>query len=481
MTSSWNTLPVRRAVAGALVLGGLLAHQVARAADADEVELEIGADAPSPEPPPSDSLTSPPTNQESEGLPVPLPADPAPVVPEPPPIAWFDALDLRVSGYVQAQVEHHQDSEDELSPDGRTLNLDRFLVRRGRLRVDRWWTYAHAAFELDASTTRGPFLSIRRAEATLSVPRDRSRAPGPDELPVAALTAGLSEIPFGYELTWGNRERPWMERTTGSLAFFRGEPDVGVRAWGGVGAVRYAVAALNGVPLDDRPGAATDVLVARKTVVGRLGLASDGEHHDVGVGVSALEGGGLHPGTPESKSGLSWRDVNQDGIVTLNELVAEPPQAATASTPFRRWGVNADLEAGVRTGLGWTRVFGEVTLAQNLDRGLFVADPVSVGYDLRELAWTVSALQDLGPWVWLGVRADVYDPDADAFEQRRGAFEPLESSLTTLSPLAALRLPHGARLAVQYDWIADHLGRDSRGVPVDLPNDFVTARLQAEF
>ncbi len=51
--------------------------------------------------------------------------------------SWVRAGNLEVSGYLQAQVEVHQLSEDELAPDGRPLNQDRFLVRRARLRADR--------------------------------------------------------------------------------------------------------------------------------------------------------------------------------------------------------------------------------------------------------------------------------------------------------------------------------------------------------
>jgi hypothetical protein len=272
-----------------------------------------------------------------------------------------------------------------------------------------------------------------------------------------------------------------MERTTGSLAFFRGEPDVGVRGWGALGPVRYAVALQNGVPLDDRPGASSEVWVGTPTVVGRLGLWSDSARHEAGVGVSATQGRGLHVGEPESKSSLSWRDVNQDGIVTLNELVAEPSQAATSSTPFARWGVNADVEGGLRTPLGWTRAYAEFTVAQTLDRGLFFSDPVSTGYDLREVAWTASIVQDLGPYALVGVRGDVYDPDSDAFEQRRGLFEPVPSSITTLSPLVAARVDGVLRVSFQYDWIADHLGRDTLGIPIDLPNDAWTLRVQGAF
>jgi hypothetical protein len=251
--------------------------------------------------------------------------------------------------------------------------------------------------------------------------------------------------------------------------------------WGGLGPVRYAVAVQNGVPLDDRPGAVTDVFAAKKTLVGRLGLEELNDTFELGVGVSALQGTGFHSGTTETKSALSWRDANQDGLVSLNELVAVPGQAATASSTFERWGVNADGEGGFSTPLGWTRLYAEVTIAQNLDRSLFVADPVSTGYDLREIAWTASALQEIGPYVLVGLRGDVYNPDADLFEQRRGLFEPVNATLKTVSPLVGVQLPDRARLSFQYDRVFDQLARDSRGIPAALSNDHWTLRLQVGF
>jgi hypothetical protein len=120
-------------------------------------------------------------------------------------------------------------------------------------------------------------------------------------------------------------------------------------------------------------------------------------------------------------------------------------------------------------------------MASNLDRAFFVADPIAAGRDLREIAWYVAVVQDVTPWGVLGFRADRYDPDADLFESRRGEFIPLDASLLTLSPAAGVRIPELASLIVQYDYVVDHLGRDSRGVPIDLPNDQWTARIQMEF
>lgn len=389
---------------------------------------------------------------------------------------WWDKLDLRISGYVQAQYEHHELSEDEISPDGAALNQDRFLVRRGRLRVDRFFKYAHVALEIDANTVRGPFVSVRRAEASFFLPNKVAGLP-----PYVMVTAGLSEIPFGFELRQGPRNRVFAERTAGSLAFFRGEPDVGLRVSGGVGPLRYAFAVQNGVPLDDRPNAVTTVFNHQKTGVGRLGFElRKPERYELSGGVSFLAGTGFHAGQTETKSTLLWRDVNQDGNVTLNELVAMQGQAATPSATFPRWGLNADLQLGFYSPIGWTRAYGEVTVATNLDRSYYVADPIATGYNLRELSWYGALLQDITPFAFVGFRGEAYDPNADLFEARRGLFIPAESTEFTLTPVAGLQLPRRGRLLFQYDHVIDHLGRDVRGEPVDLPNDRWTLRLQVE-
>jgi hypothetical protein len=482
----------------------------ARAQEEIEIEVEASDPAPpasEPAPPPPAAPAEPPPGAAATVAPVPVPSPsldallariatleaqvgaPPPSPPPPDPTVkrprgwldparrgWWDALGLEVSGYIQAQVEHHQLSEDQLNPDGGALNQDRFLIRRGRLRVDRSFKYAHFDLEIDANTVRGPFLSVRRAEASFFYPNSNPELP-----PYVMITAGLSEVPFGFEMTEGLRQRLFMERTAASLAFFRGEPDVGVMLSGGVGPLRYAVAVQNGVPLDDRPNAVTTTFNRQKTGVGRLGVeVKRSERFVFSGGVSFLAGTGFHPGTGATKSELLWVDANQDGNVTLNELIAASGQAATPSSTFPRWAVNGDLQVGFRSVLGWTRAYGEVTMATNLDRSYLVADPVATGYNLREFAWYAAFIQDLTPFGVVGLRVDSYDPDADLFEARRGEFIATDASLLTISPVIGARLPRRASLLFQYDHIRDQLGRDVNGAPTPLKNDVWTLRLQVE-
>lgn len=388
----------------------------------------------------------------------------------------LDPTGLTVTGYLQVQHEWSQLSEDQLQQGGVPYNRDRFLVRRGRIRLDGTWRYASAAIEIDGSTTRGPTFGLRRAEASLLL---RSRYAG--RPPYVALTAGLTDIPFGYELPSGARNRVFMERSLGSLAYFRGEPDLGVRLSGGVAFFRYALALMNGTPLDDRAGASNTDPTAAKDLVARLGVDVGGERWHLAAGTSFLSGTGFHPGTDASPGGVQWRDLNENSAIDAGELTSVPARAATPSQNFDRWAVGLDVSARLRTRLGWTHVYAEATLASNLDRSVFVADPVSAGTDLRHVSFYVAATQEITRYALVGFRYDYYDGNADFTDSRRGRQVPTSLAVQTLSPVVGAVLPDRARLLFQYDVILDLFARDTRGVPTDLRNNQATLRLQMEF
>lgn len=390
---------------------------------------------------------------------------------------------LRLSGYLQLQYLHSQLSEDQLQQGGAVLNRDGFAVRRGRLRIAGDWRFVAFAFELDASTTRGPFIGVR--EASLSA---LWRNPDATRPPYVMLTAGLTQVPFGYELRLSQRDMMFMERSLGSLAMFPGPVDVGVRLRGGVGPFRYDVAVMNGSPIADVAGSATRFDPTRKPdVAGRLGFDVHPGRLAIAGGASFLTGTGLHDGQDATKNQLQWVDLNENGTIETAEIFAVPGTAALPSVAFGRWGVDVDLQLGVRSKLGWSRVLGEVTLAQNLDRGLFVADPFAVGADLRHLQAYGALLQDLTRWAVVGLRYDLYDYNSDLLTRQRGRAVPADAKIHTISPLLGAVLPAGVvkgirgRLVIQYDRVLDALGRDRRGVPTNLANDQVTVRAQVEF
>jgi hypothetical protein len=471
-----------------LALGGIAlfvswAPGLANAQPAPPAEdAEISA-APSPAPQPSAQPAAIP--EPPPAAPVAAPPAPAPTaapVPPPAPAAPPQKSDevelpvgIQLSGYLQGQYESHQDSEGQLRQDGTLFNQDRFLVRRARMRFRRDWDYASAFIEFDGNTMRGPAFRLWHAEASLVY----GRSPEKGVPPIAQLTFGLFDLPFGFELVESPMLRWFMERSVASRALFPSEPDLGARLSGGIKFFRYALAFTNGEPADEKTGYPLQDPSPPKDFTIRVGVDTKPTPVTaVAGGVSYYRGQGFHAGTLATKNSLGWKDLNQNGNVDPNEVVGLPGVAATPSQRFRRWALGADLRLGLRTPIGWSTVFGELVIATNLDRGLFVADPISSQGDVRELGYMLGLSQEVTPYAVVGFRTDYYDPNADLFEKRAGKLLPLSQRIRVFSPLVGLVLPDRARLLFQYDIQDNLLARDSRGVPTRLPNNQLTLRLQ---
>lgn len=382
---------------------------------------------------------------------------------------------LLFTGYLQAQYEAHQDSQNQVQQGGALLNQNRFVLRRARLRATHTAEMAEGAFEVDANTVNGATLNVRRAEATIFWPPKEKDAPR-----LVAASIGVFDLPFGHELVEPPRTRHFAERSTVSRALFPSEPDAGAKLSGGIGFFRYALAVVNGEPIDERSGFGARDPNATKDLVARFGFERTMGRVFAAGGVSWTRGKGFHLGTQATKDALQWRDLNEDGQVQPNEILAVPGTAATPSASFSRWAVGVDARAEIVTPLGRTRVFAEAVWAQNMDRGLYVADPIASSLDIRERGWVVGVTQEILPFSIVGFRMDFYDPNADSQTKKLGKLVPASAELRTYSPLVGLVLPGRAKLLFQIDFIRDHLGRTGFGVPVDLRNDTSTVRLQVD-
>jgi hypothetical protein len=407
-------------------------------------------------------------------------AQPPPPPPAPPASSWTQGLHL--SAYLQLQYGRSDLSQDQLQQGGTPLNQDAFVVRRGRLRLRGEWSFAGFLIEIDGNTVNGASVGLRRAEAFFFL-----KNPAADAPPYIKATAGLTRIPFGYEVPQPENDYLFTERTTGSLAFFPGPQDVGFTLSGGVGPLRYSLGVMGGYP---SASGVNIPLTAEPTWVGRLGATRpNAESFEISGGVSFLDGTGLSPGSDATKSTLQWQDLNENGVVDAGEVIGVPGAAARPSATFTRWAVDADFEVGFRTRAGWTRLAAEATIASNLDRGLFVADPVFLGRQLRETSFFVSIVQDITRFAFVGIRADLYNPDADYLTSDRGQPMVTDQTITTISPLAGLVLPAGltpgmpgkGRLVFQYNIINNAEGLALSGVPTNLDSNNWTLRLQAEF
>jgi hypothetical protein len=226
---------------------------------------------------------------------------------------------FKVSGYIQAQYEFHQDSEDQLQQGGVPLNQNRFLLRRTRLKVLRDWQYGGVMVELDANTVKGAAIGLQHAEVSFAYRNQ-------DYSPLVQVTLGLFDNPFGREVLESPRDRPFMERSLASRGFFPSEPDLGVRLSGQAAWFRYSVAVVNGQPLGDRTGFALQDPNAHKDVLGRVGVdVTPSTPVRVIGGVSVLNGMGFHPGSDATKNMVVWRDnISESGATIFRKTASSP-------------------------------------------------------------------------------------------------------------------------------------------------------------
>jgi hypothetical protein len=380
---------------------------------------------------------------------------------------------VRVSGFIQADwVIHNQESQNEINGStGQPLNQDRFTLRRGHVRVDAGKGLVFGALELDANTTNGP--QVRPIEANVSL---RWPERPDDHLPSFVASIGLMRIPFGYEVQELDYVRPFLERANMLQALFPGEFDLGIRLALKYRFLDWSIAAMNGSPIGNKVFPDLDPVQA-KEVVGRLGV-------DVEIfqaGVSGDTGTGFHPGTPATKNVLVWQDQNGDGLVEPNEIVAIGGTAATPSQVFHRFALGGDARLIVRVApLGNLSFRAEAVNAQNLDRGLEVADPVGAGHDLREVGYSGGATQELTPWAMVGARYDLYNPNGDASQQRASNLVPVNRAYSTLALMGMARYRQ-ARLLLEYDINRNPLGTGANGAPTTLADNALTLRGQLVF
>lgn len=388
---------------------------------------------------------------------------------------------LAASGYLHFDWGlFRQTSEDQLHPStGEPLNQDRFLLRRGRLRLSGHHGWLTGFVELDGNTLRGPTVRVLGVEASVRPPPAADAPPG--ELPLWMITAGQFRPPFGLELMQSGRERSFMERGAAVNALFPGHYDLGLRLQGAWRFARYHLALVSGSMVGD-PRFPLRSPTAGKDVVGRVGVDTQvAGGVTVRGGFSFLLGQGLSPGRAATKDQLVWRDLNEDGQVQLGEIQIIPGQAATPSRPFGRSGLGADLRIAAPVPvLGELAVFGEVIRSVNLDRGFQVSDPLVAGRSLRQLGFAAGATLELGPHAQLGVRYDVYDPDGDLTENRGGRPVLRSNRVSTLAVSAIARLKGRARLILQYDLNRNNLGRTVEGAPTHLPDNALTLRTELQ-
>ena len=392
-----------------------------------------------------------------------------------PPSVGVGTAGVSLYGYVQADYQIRQSSEDQLDTSGQALNQDRFLIRRARLGATMDRHYGEGRIEVDGNTVNGPAFRLTDVEASAKLPGS-----GDNIQPVVMGTMGLFRIPFGREVPQDDRYRLFMERSTAARALFPGEADLGARLSGGWHFIRYGLAVMNGQPLGSSAFAGLDPN-HQKDILGRVGVEQSLDKVDFVGGFSGLRGTGFHAGLLASKPTVQWNDANENNQLTPDEIKGLPGVPASPSSSFTRLAFGADASLSARfSSLIRTTLAAEFYLASDLDRAILPADPKGIARrDFRELGYYVSLVQEYGRWR-LGVRYDYYNPDQDS--NKLLDINPVltDASYSTLAVVAACTAPWG-RLLVEYDRNRNHLGIDLKGLPTNLDDNAVVVRGEVRF
>ena len=414
-----------------------------------------------------------------------------PVAGPPPPPASQERLTLAgllsgagrtvVSGYTQVDYGRYDISLDELASGTREpLNEDRFLVRRARLRLENEWKYVGYAAEAD-------FFASGDLARPVNFDVHAQLAGDQGDAPLLKFKAGLFPVPFTYQ---NQSQRAFdiffVERALFIDGFVPGRYDLGAAISGHIWAVDWILAAQNGQPIGSHDFAYQDPNSA-KDYSGRIEVGGElvgGVH--AAAGVSFLKGTGFSPGTAPTKDTFVWRDLNEDGRVTVAELIPIPGSPGRASENFDRWGLAGDVRIWreIPT-LGELRIDAELALGKNLDRFVAPADPVFLGRAQRGLGFYASITQYVTEHAQVGFRYDQYDPNIDDIELFDGHSVLTRRKFKTFTAGASWRLRlsnyANARVHLEYAYQRNSLGRDPSGKPAQLDNGATRVRFEVVF
>lgn len=128
----------------------------------------------------------------------------------------YDPHDIKITGYLQTQFQKAQSSGiSSFSGGDFAENSDnRFIIRRGRLKIDRVDKYSSIVFQIDA-TQNG--IQLMDAFIQLHQPDYKQ----------FRLTAGLFNRPFGYSIVYSSGYRDFPERARVFQTLMPRERDIG--------------------------------------------------------------------------------------------------------------------------------------------------------------------------------------------------------------------------------------------------------------
>lgn len=378
----------------------------------------------------------------------------------------YDIHDLKITGYLQTQFQQTQaNGISSFSGGDFDKNSDnRFMIRRGRLKIDRVDKYTSIVFQLDA-TQNG--VNLMDAFIQLHQPDYRQ----------LQLTAGLFNRPFGYAIVYSSGYRDFPERPRVFQTLMPRERDIGAMlSYSPVKIITADLAMVNGSGLYARD------YDSKKDIIGNLAFKFD-----------SLAGKKLHIGFGGSFYKGSVRNDTESYFSANGSGFTKNTDAAFKGANLKRNYFGANLQ------LQYDLPFGSTTLKAEYITGTQpgVSTSASITGPVASQSFTSQPSTDLylrnfsGYYIWLTQQIaktkfnallayDVYDPNNKLTEKQIGM-----AANSTAADIKFSTLGYGLTYLVNarvkltiYNERVVNAATQLSGYTEDLDDDVLTARLQ---
>lgn len=381
----------------------------------------------------------------------------------------YDAHEIAITGYLQTQYQRAQ-SPGILSFSGGDFgknSAERFMIRRGRLKIDRADKYSNIVFQLDA-TQNGVMLM----DAFIQLHK-----PGSNTF---LFTAGLFNRPFGHSIVYSSGYRDFPERARVFQTLMPRERDIGAMVTfhpsNAFKFITAELAVINGSGFNSRD------YDSKKDIVGNLGFKFDSlANNKFHLGF----GGSFYKGSVRSNT-ENYFSSNPNGYDRNTS-----PDHVNWNAARNYYGVNLQLQ--------YDNAFGKTSLKTEYVQGEQpgIAASATVTGTASSMSFSNQPETDLylrpfnGYYLWLtqqvaktGLTAmvsyDVYDPNRNITEAEIG-----RDNNTTAGDIKFSTLGYGASYLIgsriKLTLYNEHVVNDGTGLPKyidDLKDDVFTTRLQ---
>lgn len=382
----------------------------------------------------------------------------------------YDPHDIAITGYLQTQYQRAQSAGINSFSGGNfdKNSQDRFMIRRGRLKIDRTDKYSSVVFQIDATQN-----GVQLMDAFIQL-----HHPDAKDL---LFTAGLFNRPFGYSIVYSSGYRDFPERARVFQTLMPRERDLGAMAsYRPKKIFKFLTAELAVI---NGSGHSARDYDSKKDIVGNLGFKFDSlanKKFHIGFG------GSIYNGSVRNDTESYY--TNTDGGFFKNT------SAENTGRNLKRdyYGANVQLQ--------YDNSFGATSLKAEYIAGTQpgVASSAGISGPVASTSFASQPLTDLylrsfsGCYVWLSQKIaktkltaiigyDMYDPNTKVKEQEIG----IANSNTTAGDIKFSTLGYGLTYLInpriKLTLYNEHVVNDPTQLPQysdDIKDDVFTARLQ---